>query len=324
MLRVAIRRAGRCRIVEGASELWVGSDPGCAVVLTGRTVLAHHAALYERRGEVIVSASPRARVVVRGEVIRAPVVVSHGSEIGVGGYALRAAVVPDGRPTWLGAETECGRIDLEVGDRERGVRRYLTADRAWEVAAPTGIAPPSWWRRIEAAHPGARRLGPQGVAVPRPVGRTAAELLHAVERRWIGLPAEAFVVLAARTLRGLEEWGGVHGGVWPERVALGRRGEVRLMPPGPDPEPQAPLADAFSSPARRLTGAESPADDRFALRALLERLDPVGCRPAWLSEAIDEGSFSLLRQASRASLDATAQHVARVVGLLDAAADEWS
>jgi hypothetical protein len=321
VLRVAVKRAGRCRIVEGGEPLWVGADGDCDVRLEGRTVLARHASLHERRGEAIVTACGSARVVVRGEVIRAPVVVTGERDVGIAGYALRVAVVPDDRSSWVGRDTEVGRVVAEMGDRERGVRRYLTADGDWEIAEPLGAAGPSWWRRVEAAYPDGRALEGGAFAAPRPAGRSAAELMYAVERGWLRLPAEALVVVAVRVLEDLERWGGVHGGVWPERVALGRRGEVRLLPPGPDPEPLAPLTDAFSSPARRLKGAESPADDRFALRTLLERLDPSGRRPAWLDPALAEGPFSILEHASRASLDATAQHVARVVRVLDAALD---
>jgi len=318
MLRVTVRRAGRCRIEESSADpVWVGADEGCAVRLRGAGVRGRHAALHARRGWTVVRAVGSARVLVGGALIRAPVAVAPDESIAIGDHELGVVVAPPDPPSRRGASTAVGRLAVEIGDREVGVRRYLTTAGDWEVTVPD--APDAAWQAREMrADPDARPVA-DGVAASRSFRRTAAELLHAVTFGRLRIPPEAAVVFAARTMAQLERRGMPHGGLWPERIGLTPGGDVRVMPPGPAPQAADPLEDPFATEARRLGGEPRGEADRFALATLLARLDPERRRPDWLDGVLAAGHFGVLQRASRASLDATAAHLARVVAVLDAA-----
>lgn len=321
MLRVGIWRAGRGRVIEAPDPLWVGADPDCAVRLEGRHIWGQHAALYERRGRVVLAARGGARVRVDGAPITAPVVVPPGAEIDVGGFALQVRVVEGPGPGWVGSETPVGRVTSQLDDPEANVRRYLTAEN-WELTVSPGPAETAWRVALERAYPGGRWIerGPEvAFAAPRPPGRSAAELCFAVERGQLTPPIEALVVIVARVLEAVDARAGLHGGVWPDRIWLGRTGEVSVLPCGPAPGPRDLDGDPYVSPSRRMGVAPTAEDDRYALAVLLTRLGQHPDRAAWLFEGWERGAFSVLERAHRAKVDPVAQHVARVVAVLDAA-----
>lgn len=301
MLRVVTWSGGRCRIVESRrDEATVGADPGCDVRVRGFGVAARHLTLLARRGRVIACPAEAARLVRRGARVVAPVVLEPGEALAVGPHRVVGEARSEADCGWTEVETDVGEVELEVGDPEPGVRRYLTRDSAWEITVPDATPPEAWFRRLESAYPGGRRLAAPGpaFAVPLPPGGSAAELVHAVTTGGLRIPVEALVVIAAQISARLEGWDAPHGALGPDRVWLTRRGDAIPLPPGPAPS---------------LVG------DRTALGALVARLDPDQRRPLWLDEALAGSSFSVVEAASRDNLDPAAHHLARVVAVLEAA-----
>src|SRR5256714_9710167 len=72
-------------------EVVLGSDPGCAIPLSGARVLPRHASLQgQADGQVIIrKASPAADVLINGVRLGAePTPLLHGDKVEVGGYEL--------------------------------------------------------------------------------------------------------------------------------------------------------------------------------------------------------------------------------------------
>lgn len=268
-LRAACR--GRVEIVEVSGTQWrVGAGGDVDVRLGHASVAEHHADLLERRGRYVVRPAPRARVVVDGEIAGAPFVLdpTRGCQLG----EVTLDVAPPA------PETEAIRAHLRGEARElapgRAGRRFR--DEAGEVCWMPA-ADPAWSARFARALDGAPGLaeadGPWATAggwtwrERLPEGVRLAALWSRLEAGALRLPPEAAVALIGQlgdALDALHTRFGPHGGLSPEAVHLGARGEVRLVRPGPG----AALVSGWTAPERRTGGPASAADDAFALASL--------------------------------------------------------
>lgn len=93
-----------------AGEATVGRAPGCAIVLTGEYVSAHHARLFERAGRLWVEDLGSTNgTLLNGRRVRRPVVMRAGDRLRIGdvvlGLRLETAAAPVAAPpVWTARE----------------------------------------------------------------------------------------------------------------------------------------------------------------------------------------------------------------------------
>ena len=88
-----------------AGEATVGRAPGCAIVLTGDYVSAHHARLFERAGRVWVEDLGSTNgTLLNGRRVRRPIAMRAGDRLRIGdvvlGLRLETAAAPAAAPVW--------------------------------------------------------------------------------------------------------------------------------------------------------------------------------------------------------------------------------
>lgn len=323
-------------------DVVIGSAPDADLTLLDPAgVAGRHARVLARRGRlVLVDLGSRSGTVVRGESIRAPVVLAPGERFELGSVALRAwpdddrspqpgdrVEGPAARSVALGEERESVFSEVSWFARAQGERV-----EQWTVPAhslePAVIE--RWTERVlaSAERPSGylaevlyvgRVRGLPCVAERLPAHVTLAEVDDAVLRGRLRPSLALTYGLAAQLLEAVatvHACFGPHGALCPEAFLLGLDGRLLLRRPGPAPgDLDREDRRQFLSPARRCGGPPSLIDDRFSLAALdwLGRLIPAG---ALVHTPLLEIARGLQEGAVEAALDPSAGHIAQVARLL--------
>lgn len=321
MIRVHVHRWGREHVFESDKpDLSVGAGEGDDLRLDPREASIGHLRLSRRRGAVLVQPMRPAWVGAQ-PVVGVPVVLGEDADVRVGNYRLKARPIDPDDAGFTGRATVWGTLEHEVGGRELGVRRYLSATHEVSVAE-SGQDGAAWLERL-APHfegegdPHGGGLGRPAFASALPPGRPASELLGAGQA--VRPPPEAAHALAMRLAERLAELhraGFVHGGLWPDRIWLTRNGDALLLPPGPDPDVEEPLTETYFPSHRRAGGPPTADADVWAVQVFMKH---------WLEDApparrVETWSERLRAHANARGLDPVAHHIARWVRLLDARA----
>lgn len=341
-MRLSVER-GRVEVHHlPGDELKIGRGPECGLVLLeGEAVGERHARILSRRGLlVLVDLESGKGTQVRGESIRAPVVLAPGEPFCIGTYVLRAwPEAPDeprpgdlyvggdsqGEP--LGVETPTVFSDLRVFRRQSdgGLTIWTLPARP---EAESRVKP--WIERVRRSADRASAYLPElnsvgevrGVPCVKerlPLSVSLSEAERALDQGQLR-PAPALVyALSAQILEAVSafhEAFGPHGAISPEAFLLGLDGRLILRRPGPEPgELDDPARRVYLSPARRCGEPPSLMDDRFSLSALswLGRLIPAG---SLVGSPLLEIAAGLREGAVEGGLDPSAGQLAHLARLL--------
>lgn len=335
--------SGEIHHVPGEDVVIGGGAEADLELLDAEGVAARHVRVLARRGQlVIVDLGSRTGTVVRGELIRAPVVLAPGHRMELGAAALPIWAWPDAEDSPRpgdrveGPGAEAARLGEERVSRSGDLRWFIRAEGAGleQCSVPARAFEPAvleaWLTRVQssAARPSAylaelvtigRVRGRPCVVERLPPHVTLTQVDDALREGRLK-PSLAFSYgLAAQLLEAVATYhagAGPHGALHPDSFLLGLDGRLILRRPGPSPgDPDDEHQRRYLSPARRCGGPPSVLDDRFSLAALdgLGRFIPAGALVDTPLEAIARG---LREGAVEAGLDPSAGQLRQVARLL--------
>lgn len=354
-LRVECRGRVELHEVE-RSELEIGRNPACDLVIDHASVAPRHARLLLRRGRLILADLGRAKTgTTRGrQRVLAPVLIEPGERFRVGEVSIAASPRVEEERGFQGRTIGGARVLAEVESADRSLRRYRTTSEAEggifgeiavvEVGHLHGPDPALWLEHVRGS---ARTSSP---SVPRaldsgeidrrpylieavPSGIRLSAVLDGVSRGALHVPLEAalvIVALVAESVAAMRRVWGPHGAIEPRRVQLGLDGTVLLLRPGPTLRLDDSVTDEFLAPERRYSLEPTGAGDAYALGALGKAVlwSRADCPPrvraicCWLAHVEPARRPHDLEEVAgelrRASeaYDPTFGHVARVARLL--------
>ncbi len=304
--------------VELHGQAWsLGSSSACDIQIAHHSVAPIHAELTLRRGRFLLRGTATGRVARAGARLQGPVVMAFGEGFQPGAVTVEVRTQPG--PPIADLKPHAGRLGRLSTDRPFRCYDAEHGEVCWAPYAPPGVV---------GLGVGSGQIWYQ----PFPEGVRLKALLDRLQDASLGPPAELAVVFVAELGRGLvahHKIFGPHGSLGPQSVHLGVRGEVSLMPAPLDIGP----AIAWMSPERAHGGPPSLGDDAFAFASLSMNLlracgAPTGIwGPLSRLLQVDPGRRNadimavvghVRARAEAAGLDASAQHLARVVRLLAA------